>query len=28
MSQANPPDFDSAAFRQALGQFATGVTVL
>ncbi|MDN7836848.1 flavin reductase, partial [Burkholderia multivorans] len=25
MSRANPPDFDSAAFRQALGQFATGV---
>lgn len=28
MSHANPPDFDSAAFRQALGQFATGVTVI
>lgn len=28
MNHANPPDFDSAAFRQALGQFATGVTVI
>lgn len=28
MKHATPPDFDSAAFRQALGQFATGVTVI
>jgi flavin reductase (DIM6/NTAB) family NADH-FMN oxidoreductase RutF len=27
-SHAAPPDFDTAAFRQALGQFATGVTVI
>ncbi|MBU9171083.1 flavin reductase family protein [Burkholderia gladioli] len=26
--RATPPDFDAAAFRQALGQFATGVTVI
>lgn len=26
--QASPPNFDTAAFRQALGQFATGVTVV
>jgi len=25
---ATPPDFDSAAFRSALGRFATGVTVV
>ncbi len=28
MNHATPPDFDAAAFRQALGQFATGVTVI
>ncbi|AJX17098.1 MULTISPECIES: flavin reductase family protein [Burkholderia] len=28
MSRATPPNFDAAAFRQALGQFATGVTVI
>lgn len=26
--RAQPPDFDGAAFRAALGQFATGVTVI
>ncbi|CAG9190667.1 Flavin reductase [Paraburkholderia tropica] len=26
--RANPPNFDDAAFRRALGQFATGVTVI
>ncbi|WP_345811551.1 flavin reductase family protein [Paraburkholderia sp. PREW-6R] len=25
---ASPPNFDQAAFKQALGQFATGVTVI
>jgi flavin reductase (DIM6/NTAB) family NADH-FMN oxidoreductase RutF len=28
MRHAHPPDFDAAAFRAALGQFATGVTVI
>ncbi|WP_116135544.1 flavin reductase family protein [Trinickia diaoshuihuensis] len=28
MKRANPPNFDAAAFRRALGQFATGVTVI
>ncbi|WP_179401504.1 flavin reductase family protein [Burkholderia guangdongensis] len=28
MTRASPPNFDSAMFRQALGQFATGVTVI
>ena len=28
MTRASPPNFDSAAFRDALGQFATGVTVI
>lgn len=28
MSRATPPNFDAAAFRMALGQFATGVTVI
>ena len=28
MKHASPPNFDSAAFRQALAQFATGVTVI
>ncbi|MGU7781660.1 flavin reductase family protein [Burkholderia sp. PU8-34] len=28
MTRATPPNFDVAAFRQALGQFATGVTVI
>jgi flavin reductase (DIM6/NTAB) family NADH-FMN oxidoreductase RutF len=28
MRHASPPNFDSAAFRQALAQFATGVTVI
>jgi flavin reductase (DIM6/NTAB) family NADH-FMN oxidoreductase RutF len=28
MTRASPPNFDSAALRQALGQFATGVTVI
>ncbi|TCW82009.1 flavin reductase [Burkholderia sp. SRS-46] len=28
MTRATPPNFDAAAFRQALGQFATGVTVI
>lgn len=27
-AQASPPNFDAAAFRQALSQFATGVTVV
>jgi flavin reductase (DIM6/NTAB) family NADH-FMN oxidoreductase RutF len=26
--RASPPDFDAGAFRRALGQFATGVTVI
>ncbi|CAM2144850.1 MULTISPECIES: flavin reductase family protein [Paraburkholderia] len=26
--RASPPNFDAAAFRRALGQFATGVTVI
>ena len=28
MKRASPPNFDVVAFRQALGQFATGVTVI
>jgi flavin reductase (DIM6/NTAB) family NADH-FMN oxidoreductase RutF len=28
MKRATPPNFDSTAFRRALGQFATGVTVI
>jgi flavin reductase (DIM6/NTAB) family NADH-FMN oxidoreductase RutF len=28
MKQAAPPNFDPSAFRRALGQFATGVTVI
>jgi len=28
MKRASPPNFDQAAFRQALSQFATGVTVI
>jgi flavin reductase (DIM6/NTAB) family NADH-FMN oxidoreductase RutF len=28
MKHASPPNFDSTAFRQALAQFATGVTVI
>lgn len=28
MKRASPPNFDSSAFRRALGQFATGVTVI
>jgi flavin reductase (DIM6/NTAB) family NADH-FMN oxidoreductase RutF len=28
MKRASPPNFDQAAFKQALGQFATGVTVI
>ncbi len=28
MKHATPPDFDAAAFKQALSQFATGVTVI
>jgi flavin reductase (DIM6/NTAB) family NADH-FMN oxidoreductase RutF len=28
MKRATPPNFDSTAFRSALGQFATGVTVI
>ncbi|MDE1183138.1 flavin reductase family protein [Paraburkholderia sp.] len=28
MKPASPPDFDPAAFKRALGQFATGVTVI
>jgi flavin reductase (DIM6/NTAB) family NADH-FMN oxidoreductase RutF len=28
LNPPRPPDFDVAAFRQALGQFATGVTVI
>ncbi len=28
MKRANAPNFDAAAFRRALGQFATGVTVI
>jgi len=28
MKRATPPNFDVAAFRRALGQFATGVTVI
>ncbi|PMS17393.1 flavin reductase [Trinickia dabaoshanensis] len=28
MKHASPPNFDAAAFRRALGQFATGVTVI
>jgi flavin reductase (DIM6/NTAB) family NADH-FMN oxidoreductase RutF len=28
MKRAEPPNFDAAAFRHALGQFATGVTVI
>ncbi len=28
MKRATPPNFDAVAFRRALGQFATGVTVI
>jgi flavin reductase (DIM6/NTAB) family NADH-FMN oxidoreductase RutF len=28
MKRASPPNFDAAAFRRALAQFATGVTVI
>ena len=28
MKHANPPNFDNGAFRRALSQFATGVTVI
>jgi flavin reductase (DIM6/NTAB) family NADH-FMN oxidoreductase RutF len=28
MKRASPPNFDQPAFKQALGQFATGVTVI
>src|SRR5476649_335476 len=28
MKRANPPNFDATAFRDALSQFATGVTVI
>ena len=28
MKRASPPNFDSRAFKEALGQFATGVTVI
>jgi flavin reductase (DIM6/NTAB) family NADH-FMN oxidoreductase RutF len=28
MKRASPPNFDAAAFKRALGQFATGVTVI
>ncbi len=28
MKRASPPNFDAGAFRRALGQFATGVTVI
>lgn len=28
MKHASPPNFDQSAFKQALGQFATGVTVI
>jgi flavin reductase (DIM6/NTAB) family NADH-FMN oxidoreductase RutF len=28
MKRASPPNFDQRAFKQALGQFATGVTVI
>jgi flavin reductase (DIM6/NTAB) family NADH-FMN oxidoreductase RutF len=28
MKRASPPNFESSAFRQALAQFATGVTVI
>jgi flavin reductase (DIM6/NTAB) family NADH-FMN oxidoreductase RutF len=28
MTRANPPNFDNLAFRDALSQFATGVTVI
>ncbi|OAJ58321.1 flavin reductase [Paraburkholderia ginsengiterrae] len=28
MTRASPPNFDQTAFKQALGQFATGVTVI